>query len=442
MFAFPLSSVLSLLLEEKMKNYILIAAILITLPAILLGQPGNITWTQEVDALYPFCRAASAKLGDYVYVFGSSDTNQAQAFNIVSETWEESTLSPYGNCNWCGVSTNEHVYLIGRYENYVGYGYEFQRFTPSGGGPTGNWTLMADYPDSLCGAAADWDGGNYIYACGGGIAPTPTVNAYRYSISTDVWESIADLPIPMKYHGGAFINGKFHIVGGTSSANSHFVYNPATNEWETKADPPVSLLFPLFNTTSNGMMMFCINRVSSYTPTTVTLIYNPVLDSWQTLDGGPWSSEMDMRSAEYIGESRVLVAGGYAPLTGETYIGEEFPIGLSAPAVCPVLTPQNPPILIPGNGGTFQYFLGAGNYESITLSFDLWTMVTLPDGSNYGPVMLTSLTFTYGLIQSRFLEQMVPGRASPGIYTYHAYTGEYPDSAWNEESFEFIKLED
>jgi hypothetical protein len=129
-------------------------------------------------------------------------------------------------------------------------------------------------------------------------------------------------------------------------------------------------------------------------------------------------------------------------LTGETYIGEGFPVGLSAPAVCPVLTPQNPPILIPASGGTFQYFFGAGNYESITLSFDLWTMVTLPDGSEYGPIMLTTLTFAPNLIQSRLLEQMVPGRASPGTYTYHGYTGEYPDSVWYEDSFQFIKLEE
>ena len=136
-----------------------------------------------------FCRSGSAVLGDYLYIFGSYDGNIAFAFNLITEEWEESTPAMYGNYNWCAVATDEHIYIVGRYLNSA-YGNEFQMFTPDGAGPVGTWELMADYPISACGIAADWDGGNYIYASGGGGIGGTSLNAYRYDIADDTWENI------------------------------------------------------------------------------------------------------------------------------------------------------------------------------------------------------------------------------------------------------------
>ena len=101
-------------------------------------------------------------LGNYLYCFGAdaSLNSVAQAFNLTTERWETSTSPPFGQRLYGSAVTNDAIYLITWMGNgpYT-YGPEVQKFTPSGGGPTGTWTLMAPYPLRLVAPAVAWDGG-------------------------------------------------------------------------------------------------------------------------------------------------------------------------------------------------------------------------------------------------------------------------------------------
>ena len=76
----------------------------------------------------------------------------SEGFNIIAERWETTAPPPLGNCNWCGVATNDALYIIGRYDG--NYGDEVQKFTPIHGGPIGSWEQVANYPTAMCGIAA------------------------------------------------------------------------------------------------------------------------------------------------------------------------------------------------------------------------------------------------------------------------------------------------
>ncbi len=55
---------------------------------------------------------------------------------------------------------------------------------------------------------------------------------YRYDPTTDRWTTI---PKPANYHAwgmGGTIGGKFYVAGGSNQLD---VYDPATNEWTTRA---------------------------------------------------------------------------------------------------------------------------------------------------------------------------------------------------------------
>lgn len=127
------------------------------------------------------------------------------------------------------------------------------------------------------------------------------------------------------------------------------------------------------------------------------------------------------------------------------YIGAGNPHhfqALPANALEIVLTPENPPIVIPATGGSFAFNIAATNNGSSSVTADVWCNVTLPNGSMYGPTLgpVTGFTFPGNWSTNRDRTQNVPGGAPAGDYTYHAYVGLYPNVIYDQDSFDFSKL--
>ena len=114
---------------------------------------------------------------------------------------------------------------------------------------------------------------------------------------------------------------------------------------------------------------------------------------------------------------------------------------LTVTSVSVTLTPVNPPIQIPANGGSFDFNIAVGNPGTIAVTADIWTMITLPNGNEYGPVIgPVNLTLNPGFSGNRDRTQNVPANAPTGDYTYDAYIGIYPDTIYTEDHFDFEKL--
>jgi hypothetical protein len=111
------------------------------------------------------------------------------------------------------------------------------------------------------------------------------------------------------------------------------------------------------------------------------------------------------------------------------------------PDLSVTLTPHNPPIQIPAAGGSFDFNIAIANNSPEPETFDIWTMVTLPNGNEYGPIInVPDFTAPANWSADRDRTQAVPGGAPTGMYTYDAYVGVYPDNIWNEDHFDFEKL--
>jgi len=105
-----------------------------------------------------------------------------------------------------------------------------------------------------------------------------------------------------------------------------------------------------------------------------------------------------------------------------------------------ILVPVNPPIQIPAGGGSFQFNIEVSNNGISTVFTDIWTLVTLPNGNEYGPIINVGLNLAPGFSGNRDRIQAVPAGAPSGLYTYDAYIGDYPDSVYSEDHFDFEKL--
>ncbi len=113
----------------------------------------------------------------------------------------------------------------------------------------------------------------------------------------------------------------------------------------------------------------------------------------------------------------------------------------SASPLVITLTPANPPVQIPGSGGTFDFTVSIRNDGASLQTFDGWIVARLPNGNIYGPIILRAgLNIPAGATLQRQLTQSVPAAAPMGSYSYIGRVGSFPDSVWSEDEFPFVKL--
>nr|MBC8491556.1 T9SS type A sorting domain-containing protein [Candidatus Neomarinimicrobiota bacterium] len=133
---------------------------------------------------------------------------------------------------------------------------------------------------------------------------------------------------------------------------------------------------------------------------------------------------------------------GSGPLEPEPGMGiRVFSVYTAPPPqnVTIALSPIGMPITIPANGGEFSFDVEVANLELTIVNCDIWTMATLPNGTEYGPIINVNKTFNPQQSITRNRVQAVPGGAPAGAYTYDAYVGFYPGIVWDEDHFDFTK---
>jgi hypothetical protein len=400
------------------------------------GATDNVVWAPAANALYTFGRAGTAVLGNFLYCIGSENMDSSQAFNIMTEQWVPSTKPPWGIDNWPAVATNSAIYLIGGTE-ILEIGDQVQRFTPTGSGPTGTWAIMAHYPHVAFGVCGVWDGGNYLYAAGGFTIDTHLQEAYRYDIAANQWDQIAPLPEAMGFAGAAFIQGRFHVMGGNYSGQSHYSYNPADNTWSNETPVPTNIFFATSSVSCNDHYIFSVGGGGGYagwTATNAVQIYNPANGQWA--QETPLPDARGCNSAAWIGGGKVISAGGWvAPWTNQAYKGVGFPGG-AVPLLHVTLTPISPPIVVPANGGSFNFSAALVDSGPQAQAFAVWTRMKYPNGSWTAPVLgPLNINPPLNVTITRQRTQNIPGTYSPGLYYYAGYVAQSYGSAILDSSY-------
>jgi hypothetical protein len=421
-----------------MKKFLHVLSLVILLVGIAEAQP--ITWTQLQNAR-PFAWAGNAVLGNYFYNFGCTTTSPvAQAFNLTTEHWETSTQPPFGWRRYGNAATDNAIYLIGWDAFPTQFGANVQKFTPSGGGPTGTWTQMASYPLPICALAAAWDGGNYIYTAGGVDETTIYSLAFRYDITNNTWMQIANLPLPMYGPGGAFIQGRFYVVGGVYTPTTLVEYNPNDNTWTFKTNPPQGIPGARPSVTSNGYLLFTVGGGLNNAPSDAVQVYNPLTDTWT--QETPLPEPTAVNSACFVPPNKVISAGGFLDpgiVLSTTYSGMGFPTNM--PNLEVNLAPINPPIVIPANGGTFSFNVFVERTIGPQAPYVVWARIKNPNGTYTAPTLgPVTINTPVGVTITRQRSQTVPGSWAAGLYTYLGYantTFSYP--AVDSSSFTWTK---
>ncbi len=103
------------------------------------------------------------------------------------------------------------------------------------------------------------------------------------------------------------------------------------------------------------------------------------------------------------------------------------------------LTPSLPQIVIPPEGGSFDYNIAIVNNSIAAQTFDCWTQAVTPLGVVIPILQANDLTLPGSTSVNRDRTQNIPGSAPAGLYTYYAYVGYYPSTIFSQDSLQFTK---
>lgn len=99
------------------------------------------------------------------------------------------------------------------------------------------------------------------------------------------------------------------------------------------------------------------------------------------------------------------------------------------------------PVVIPRNGGWFQYRAQVTNDQNYPIGFDAWVHATLPSGLQFGPLMVrTGNQIAPSSSFTRTISQYVPPAAPPGNFFINGFIGNYTTrEVWSTDSIPFSK---
>lgn len=94
-----------------------------------------------------------------------------------------------------------------------------------------------------------------------------------------------------------------------------------------------------------------------------------------------------------------------------------------------------------GGGGTLTFRVDIENTSSSSQNIDAWLIVTLPNGSPYGPILGTPVNFNVGpgVTITQTASVTVPASAPVGTYAMNLNVGTYPGTIDDSDSFAFTK---
>jgi N-acetylneuraminic acid mutarotase len=136
--------------------------------------------------------------------------------------------------------------------------------------------------------AAELNGLLYVIGGNPGCgAPDQMLSAVEaYDPISNLWSSMAPLPVGITEAGVASANGKIYVIGGSGSGdlgNSVYCYDPATNDWSLKTPIPVQFW---------GGAAAVVNGIiyvigGGYGSQASVYAYDPVADAWTAKSSMP-----------------------------------------------------------------------------------------------------------------------------------------------------------
>ncbi|MBD3168900.1 MAG: T9SS type A sorting domain-containing protein [candidate division Zixibacteria bacterium] len=191
---------------------------------------------------------------------------------------------------------------------------------------------------------------------------------------------------------------------------------------------PNNDIFKVYVSTNNGSNWI---HTHTYGPTTSSgwAVY-----TWNVEDYvSNFTSQMKFRF-----EASDLNSGSVVEAGLDAFSLKSIDCGPQGSDVVITMDPHDPPVTVPQGG----YFTFTGILENTTSDYkfvDVWLMLELPGGNQYGPLNQFNNVFMspYQTITVPSVRQDIPSYAPLGTYDYISYCGDYPSTKIDSSTFPF-----
>jgi len=310
----------------------------------------------ETKAPMPTARnyVATGVIAGKLYVATGSNTTALEVYDPASNSWTTRAPIPTNRALASADVIDGKLYVVGGCINSDCNSSPTNRlemYDPA----TNSWTTKTSMPTARAAMTAGVIAGK-LYVVGGFrfcSGSCPIINTLEvYDPVTNSWTTKAPMPTARAQMGGAVIDGKLYVIGGTTNGTAPGrlatleVYDPSTNAWTTKASMPTSRL-GLGAAEVNSVLY----AVGGYNGAVLDIAeaYNAATDSWTTVAPSPTARS----DAKPQGINGVLYVTG----------------GSTSNATLEAFTPDAPvlpPLVIPST--TAQ--VSAGGYHTCALKMD------------------------------------------------------------------------
>jgi len=406
------------------------------------GFPGMdvVTWTSGLDMPTPRYSHVTGWWNGKLYVAQGRISNAApyntavcEAYDPALNTW--ATMAPAPTARRMGgfgrVQVGSKIYYVGGRDNSsvtVGTNECYDM-------ATNTWTTLAP-------AAAHWAHGagtalGYVFIFGTEAYGTA---AQKFDPASNTWTTIAALPVGLGWVAGASLNNKVYACGGIASAGATpnvYEYDPIANTWTAVTPMPAARSYQ--TAVGCGGRIYVFGGLIGTTPTASVISWAPGETSWTDEGNLPAARYWEGCGSNDAGT--LYCPGGASGSTSapvyenDTWIGSTIVI----PPQMDVNISHTGTIVIPANGGSFQYNINVHNLGTSPVSFNLWNK--LRDTANvyyvvFGPI---SRTLPGGASPTRVFNQNVAGSIPSGTLYFISYVGTYPSTILDSSYFTITK---
>jgi len=255
----------------------------------------------------------------------------AQGQEAPQGRWVKAAPMAVKNEEFCFGVANGKLYVLGG--NGDGPRGIVQEYDPA----ADQWTRKKNMPvaeDHF--AVAEFRGKLYLFGGAGSLQPDgpsniPLNNSWEYNPAADSWKALQPLPTRRISPVAAVVGGKIYVLGGAGhhpgakdpaapitnttphrSLDTNEVYDPATNQWETRMAMPTGRNHAAAGVV-NGKIYVLGGRVgalnvTSARSTDIVEVYDPAANSWGTAGMRMPTIRTGFGWATYRG--RIFVVGG------------------------------------------------------------------------------------------------------------------------------------
>ncbi|MEC1544706.1 Kelch repeat-containing protein [Bacillus halotolerans] len=243
-------------------------------------------WVSQADLPEPRSHAATAVVGDKIYVIGGYGktlaTNTTFVYDSKKNEWSKKSDMPLKLAGSAVAVVKDKIYVMG------GNTYRTSHTENSSklliyDTKADKWEEGADVPKkSFLGTAVAIDNTIYLMT----QQETSTPNHFAYNTTTNKWENKANGQPNSKAAASTVVDGKIYYIGGGSAsggANTIYEYDPVKNSWIKKGY--IASVWYTSAVAYDGKIYIIGGKLgTNYKPTNLVQVYDPVTNITSNMD--------------------------------------------------------------------------------------------------------------------------------------------------------------